>query len=312
MPHGHHNELRTKRRPVLLARLALLVGLIYTHFTVTPSVAAAVCRPPRPAGHVRALTPAEMGQITGARQHGLSATPDAGHTYPWEGSHRSGPTNGGAGENSNSGNNSAEGGSETVGGGPTDGNALNTSKGNKLTSLTLVDWMARGGRLPVGFTLFHNSMGNRSSELGPKWTHSYDLYLMIDDVTGNATVHWGDDRSYTFIKNLDGSFSAPTGIHDTLALAKSSVYTLTTKDQIRYDFTTVWHQWHCTSISDRNDNTITINYTPRGLVSSIVDPTGRTITLGYDFGVHPVYSAIGHPLHQQRHRPDGACVDAPL
>ena len=41
----------------------------------------------------------------------------------------------------------------------------NTGNGNKLTTLPIVGWTARGG-LPVNFTIYHNSQGNHNSELG--------------------------------------------------------------------------------------------------------------------------------------------------
>ena len=213
-------------------------------------------------GHSRCLTTSEMTHITGAQiipsgppAHKTSTDLDGGQTYPWEGNA------GGA----------------------------NTGNGNKLTELPLVSWKARGGRLGVAFSLIHNSEGNHNSELGPKWTHSYDIYL--DTATsGQVSVHWGDDTSYPFVQNLGGTYSAPAGIHDTLTVSgtgTSAVYTLTRKDQTVYTFgfvgntSTAAGGWYCTSIADRSGNTITLAHNTSGYVTSITDPTSRAITLSY-------------------------------
>lgn len=64
----------------------------------------------------------------------------------------------------------------------------NMGNGNKLTTIPLVGWSGKGG-LPVSLSLFHNSQGQGVSELGPKWTHSFDIYLVLDPATDRATVH---------------------------------------------------------------------------------------------------------------------------
>jgi len=46
-------------------------------------------------------------------------------------------------------------------------------------------------------------------------TATIQIYGLVDG-SGNFTVHWGDDLSYTFTKNVDGSFTAPAGLFDKL------------------------------------------------------------------------------------------------
>ncbi len=65
----------------------------------------------------------------------------------------------------------------------------------------------------------------------------------------------------------------------------SAAYTLTKKDQTAYTFGNIGGTsggWYCTSISDRNGNTITINHNTGGYVTSVVDPTSRTVSFTYD------------------------------
>jgi RHS repeat-associated protein len=154
----------------------------------------------------------------------------------------------------------------------------NTVNGNKMTILPLVGWTARGG-LPVSFALVHNSQSSHNSTLGQKWTHSFDIYGKTDG-NGNVTIHWGDDQSYTFTKNISGSFTAPAGIFDSLVENVGGTYTLTTHDQVTYQFNT---SLQCTSLSDENSNTITLSYTS-GVLTSITDPTSRSLTIAYSSG----------------------------
>jgi YD repeat-containing protein len=174
---------------------------------------------------------------------------------------------------------------------------VNTLSGNKLTNVPIVGWTAKGG-LPVQLTLYHNSQSTYSRDMGQKWSHSYDLMLTVDGNTGNATMHWGNGQNYTFTKNMDGTFTAPTGVFDTLVANGTSSYDLTTKEQVKYHFTKPNNQgWVCTSISDVPGNTITLNYNTCDEVSTLVDPTTRTITLSYD--IFHRLTTITDPLNRQ-------------
>jgi YD repeat-containing protein len=159
---------------------------------------------------------------------------------------------------------------------------LNTFNGNKQTSVPIVGWTQRGG-LPISLVLNHNSRGTHNSELGSKWTHSLDIYALVDGATGNVTVHWGDDQCVTFTKNINGSYSPPAGFHDTLVANGSPIssYDLTTKGQVTYRFSTPHVAWYCTSISDRNGNAATLSYNSQNFITSIQDCTGRTLTFNY-------------------------------
>jgi len=110
------------------------------------------------------------------------------------------------------------------------------------------------------------------------------------------TVHWGDDLSYPFTKNIDGSYTPPTGIHDKLAANGSPItsFDLTTKDQVKHHFTNPnGTGWYVATIADRNGNTVTVNHNTSDFVTSVVDPTGRTISLTYTGGL---ITSISDPL----------------
>jgi RHS repeat-associated protein len=251
-----------------------LAGPLTVSLLVACVPAGAARTAPEPAGHVRTLTAAEMRAIAGAQKramgggggenHVISVDPAPGTTYSWEGT--------------------------TAG--------TNTGNGNKLTRIPLVGWTARGG-MPVEFALYHNSQGTHNSELGYKWTFSYDIYSAVD-AGGNVTVHWGDDLSYTFTKQVDGSYTAPTGVYDTLTANGSPIssYDLKTKDQITYRFTQPnGTGWYCTTIKDLRDNTITIGHNANNFVTSVTDPTSRVIAVAYD-GNNRI-STVTDPLNRQ-------------
>lgn len=179
---------------------------------------------------------------------------DSGSTFPWEGSY----------------------------------GGTNTSNGNKLTSVPLVGWTARGG-LPVNLTLYHNSIGPALAELGYGWSHSYDIYLIRSASNSNVTVMWGNGLSYTFTYSGGGSgtYTAPTGVYDTLTYAGTgsspTAFTLKTKSRISYGFVLLsGTQWKCTSITDPNGNALTLAHNGDGYVTSVTDGNGRAITFTYN------------------------------
>ena len=247
------NRSRLRTRPAWQRPFAIAVVTLFswTALLAVPAQALGHASLQKPLG-VRSLSQSEMQQMRGSQfgtGHSTSIDPASGSVYPWE----------------------------------ADANGTNTGNGNKLTQIGLVSWTARGG-MPVSFTLAHNSQSAHTSELGAKWTHSFDLFLvagapLYDGGPVPISVHWGDDLSYTFSQNIDGSYSAPTGIHDSLVVNTDGTYTLTKPGQTKYHYNTAGY---CDTITDKNANQISISYATGNYVSVITDPTGRTITLGYD------------------------------
>ena len=97
----------------------------------------------------------------------------------------------------------------------------NLGNGHKQTDLPIVEWVARGG-MNLGFTLFHNSQSSVNSVLGPKWTHSYQIYLT--NQMGGVSVTWGDGTSYTFLETAPGIFSS---LHLAFTTLWSATWTMT-------------------------------------------------------------------------------------
>ena len=174
--------------------------------------------------------------------------------------------------------------------------ATNTRNGNTQTSVPLVGWTQNGG-LPIALALVHNSQSTQNTTLGPKWTHSYDLYGLVDG-SGNFTIHWGDDLAYKFTLS-SGVYSPPTGLYDSLVKNVDGTFTLTTKSQIQYHFNL---SQRCDTIRDENGNQITLGYTgnlvtsitrtppagqsrsrtPSTKITGISDPLGRSWSIVYN------------------------------
>ena len=137
------------RRAIIRRSMGLLAAIAFLwSFVLAAPAGSAVQSALHPAKRLglRVLSDKEMDRIVGSQggMHPVSRTFDSGGTFPWEGN------SGGA----------------------------NTGNGNKLTSIPIVEWTARGG-MPLAFTLYHSSMSAHNGELGQHWTHSYDIYLAL-------------------------------------------------------------------------------------------------------------------------------------
>lgn len=158
---------------------------------------------------------------------------------------------------------------------------VKTGNGNKMTSVPLVAWQVRGG-MSVNFNLTNNSQSTRSS----KWLDSYNSAMSVWS-NGNVTIYWSDGRVETFVKN-GASFTPPTGVYETLVANGSPVtsYDVISKAQIKQHFDNFPSvgaiYFLLTQISDENSNSIGINRSSGGLVQTVVDSSGRSLTYAYN------------------------------
>jgi len=104
--------------------------------------------------------------------------------------------------------------------------------GGYQTSAT--DLQIAGRVLPFAFTRTYNSADeNRPGPLGPGWSHSYDWSVI--DGGSFVTLKRGSGERDRFTKNTDGSYTSPPGVTDTLVNNTDGTFTLTTRDQIKYE-----------------------------------------------------------------------------
>jgi YD repeat-containing protein len=177
----------------------------------------------------------------------------------------------------------------TLGGGQPWGYSISNLNGygvahntNQFVNIPVVGY---GGKGPgVDFRLYHNSSATQSSffpqalpPIASGWTHSYHVYLDGAGTTA-VTVVEGTGSRHTFTQNVNGSFSAPAGIHDTLVLNGNGTYTLTRKHGTQLDFN---GSHKLSQIVDLNGNTVSLAYGGNGHVSTITDASSRVLSLAY-------------------------------
>lgn len=133
-----------------------------------------------------------------------------------------------------------------------------------------------GKGVPLEFTRYYHSGSPALRSLGHNWSHSYDAYLLI--ALGAATVFYPDGHASTFVLS-NGVYVARPGVYDTFAQNLDGTYTLTTHDQVSYDFTAAGQ---LASIADRNGNTTELSYDGNGYLSRVTDAVGRSLTFTND------------------------------
>ncbi len=192
----------------------------------------------------------------------------------------------------------------TIGGDPVNmvtGNMYHTEK----------DISIEGRGLPIVFERTYNSMlsnddNAQSTPLGYGWTHSFNHYLEFkDDDFGNtatasdtdgltSSVTWVDGTAARKFITVSGgaggvttgaSFSAPEGFYFQVNRLANGKYTLREKNGTTYTFAsvagTVGQQAKLESISDRNNNTLTLAYIGNNL-DRVTDDYGRYLQFAYN------------------------------
>ena len=152
--------------------------------------------------------------------------------------------------------------------------ACNLSTGNAQLVQPVCGWGGKGGGLQ--FSLYFNSQSRRTSALGPKWSHSFLWYIVGSNP---AVVVAGDGTETTYSLN-SGQYVPPAGVYDTLVHNADGTWTLTVKGGTQYRFR---QDGLLNSIVDLNGNTISLAYSGT-LVTQVADAAGRTLQLGYSSG----------------------------
>ncbi|MFT7579318.1 MAG: RHS repeat-associated protein [Myxococcota bacterium] len=113
-------------------------------------------------------------------------------------------------------------------------------------------------------------LGQMVMVLGVKW--------LMDQVVDNAVdLHFGHD-TFTFLRQPDGSFSAPPGSTMTLEQQPDGTFVGVERDGLRYVF---GNDDRLASVTDLHGNSATYSYTGEHL-TQVADGYGRTLTLTYD------------------------------
>jgi RHS repeat-associated protein len=151
---------------------------------------------------------------------------------------------------------------------------VSTGNGNYFYQHT--DFVIPGRGVSLLFQRAYNTLDNYSGPLGTNWTHNYNLVLTITATM--ATIKWGDGHGEAF--TLSGTTYKPqAGVFSTLVQNQDGSFTLTQKNQTRYNFSSAGKP---ISIQDKNGNTATLVYDSSGNLIQVTDPAGRHLSFSYD------------------------------
>ncbi len=159
---------------------------------------------------------------------------------------------------------------------------INTATGNYYLSST--DLSVPGTGIGFIFSRTYNSMDSYKGPFGAGWTHSYNIILTIDKTTGNVAIKQGDGHQDFYSPTGSGSYAPQVaGLFNTLRQNADTSFTLTRKDQTRFNFSSAGRLM---SIVDRNGNIQAFSYGGSGNLAFIADSSGRTFGLATDTNDH--------------------------
>ena len=146
-------------------------------------------------------------------------------------------------------------------------------------SRTYTDMSQKTPGFTMNISRTYNSLDDRTDGyLGKGW--SFGFQGKVETLGNNTVVRLPDGSAQTFLMNADAiSYTAKDSRSVLKRTSPTGPYTLTTKDQYSYGFNTSGYLcW----MKDKYGNTINITVDSNGKISTIVDPVGRSFTLGYN------------------------------
>jgi RHS repeat-associated protein len=159
---------------------------------------------------------------------------------------------------------------------------INTATGDYY--LTATDTVVGGLGPAFAFVRSYNSQDTYTGPLGAGWTHSYDLFLTVDPLTGSVSIKQADGHTDYFSATSGGSYAPQIpGLFDTLQQNADGSFTLIRKNQTQFKFSGIGA---LVSIADRNGNTLTVNHDPSGNLTSVIDAAGRSFLFAHDPSGH--------------------------
>ncbi|MBI4536085.1 MAG: RHS repeat protein, partial [Ignavibacteriae bacterium] len=184
------------------------------------------------------------------------------------------------------------------------GDPVNMVNGNMYHTERDLVIKGRGG-LPLVFERSYNSREAKDGPLGFGWTHSFNHFLKFSDDNANfardaddtdgitSSVIWTDGTgSEKFVQIAGNStgvpigsvFTPPQGFFFQTTRNADGTYTIREKNGLAYTFEnvagTVNQTAKLVSIKDRNNNTLTLNYTGSQL-TAVTDGLNRSLTFTY-------------------------------
>jgi RHS repeat-associated protein len=138
-----------------------------------------------------------------------------------------------------------------------------------------------GTGLNQSIDLYYNTLSPAVWDYGRSWeiTTGWDVWLATNHPDG-VNYYGPSGTAEHFVKNPDGSYTAPTGLDATLVRNGDLTYTLKfNASQEKYNFSSDGLSFM--SDVDRNGNRITFSYNPSGSLASMTDTQGRVTSMSY-------------------------------
>jgi RHS repeat-associated protein len=143
---------------------------------------------------------------------------------------------------------------------------------------TFTDLSIPGRGLALVFTHTYNANdASANGPLGYGWTYSYNMSLSIAS-TGAVTLNEETGAHEVFTPTSSGGYVAPPRVLSTLIKNADGSFTLTVRSRIIYSFSAAGL---LNSERDLNGYTTLLNYNGSNQLTTIADPSGRSLALGW-------------------------------
>jgi RHS repeat-associated protein len=157
------------------------------------------------------------------------------------------------------------------------GRPVNVTNGNMYLQQT--DYRLPGVGEEINFTRTYNSMSSRSGLFGKGWSTGYDEVLVINSPT-SLRLYMPDGRATDFVGDGSGSFvPVQTDFFGQINRNAVGTFSLSFKDGRVHVFNGFGA---LLSLSDRNNNQTTLSYDGSGKLTSVTDPSGRSVSFTTD------------------------------
>jgi RHS repeat-associated protein len=152
-----------------------------------------------------------------------------------------------------------------------------------------------GRGMPFKFTRKYRAQSWYDGPLGYGWDFNYNM--RIENIGPSTTVNGADVNFYDGAGRIDkynfavttgnnASFTTPDGFYNILEYySVTDTYTIYESNGTKYTFGAnplISNVYQLTTISDRNDNTITCTYDANARMDSVIDTLGRVISFYYN------------------------------
>lgn len=123
---------------------------------------------------------------------------------------------------------------------------------------------------------YNSESSSANGGIAPGWTPSYS-----DHIVAGTNPQWvtSDGSRLTYLSNVDGTFTPPPGIADTMTKNADGSTVIVRKNRERLQFDTTGH---LLSRVDHNGHGVTLAYDTQGRLSTLTGTSGITATLTYD------------------------------